>query len=86
MSDIGEQVAANVRRGRARNPKAPAKKTAVVVVAFEIYEDDEQPFQALVDALGTAVESRGLERRVKGTWGAIDSAAEGILTVVKEWR
>ena len=85
MSDIGEQVAANVRKGRHR-PKAPAKKTAVIVVEFEILEDDENPFGEVVDALGGAFAARGLERKVTGTWGATDSAAEGILTVIREWR
>jgi len=74
-----------IRKGR-RRPPAPAKKKAVIVVEFEIHEDEQQPFDDVVEALGGAFGARGLEHKVTGTWGATDSAAEGILTVIREWR
>jgi len=74
-----------IQRGR-RSTKAPAKKRAVIVVEFEVLEDDPTPFDQLVDALASGLAARGLDSQVKHAWGAIDTAAEGIITVIREWR
>lgn len=59
---------------------------AVLIVSFEVPDGTSEIFDKVVPAVAAGLASHGIDRQVKGTWGAVGNAAEGVLTIVKEWR